>query len=163
MKVIAFLISLIGVICLLCYSVSAIDVPTVRMPSESIPVLSGSTETTVDLYLPQTPCYECMPEPTPAPVYETIGLTTAVSSTKVRMNSKITFTGNQVSGTPVLSTATWDWIIQPPKRTGYSMKGPVVSVKAISFGRWHVNLNVRDSVQMLNGHVTSDFNIVEKR
>ena len=104
-----------------------------------------------------------MPEPTPAQVYETIGLTTAVSSTKVRMNSNVNFAGTQISGTPVLSTTPWQWIIQPPKGAGYGKNGQVVTVKVSSFGRWHINLAVRDSVQMLNGHWTGDFNIAEKR
>ena len=112
---------------------------------------------------PKPPCYECMPEPTPAPVYETIGLTASVSSTKVRMNSNVNFAGTQISGTPVLSTTPWQWIIQPPKGAGYGKTGQVISVKVSSFGRWHINLVVRDSVQMLNGHWTGDFNIIEKR
>jgi hypothetical protein len=94
-----------------------------------------------------------MPEPTPAPVYETIGLTASVSSTKVRMNSNVT----------VLSTTPWQWTIQPPTGVGYGKTGQVVNVKVSSFGRWHINLVVRDSVQMLNGHWTGDFNIAEKR
>ena len=54
-------------------SVGAIDVPTVNLPSESIPVLSGNTETTVDLYRPAPPCYECQPVPTPAPCMKPLG------------------------------------------------------------------------------------------
>jgi len=165
MKAIRCFLLVIGVICLLGYSVSAIEVPTVKMPNGdmSTTINDGATETSVGWYAPAPPCYECMPKPTPAPVYETIGLTASVSSTKVRMNSNVNFMGNQVSGTPVLSTTPWQWIIQPPKGAGYGKVGQVVSTKVSSFGRWHINLAVRDSVQMLNGHWTGNFNIVEKR
>ena len=165
MKAIRYFLLVIGVICLLGYSVSAIEVPTVKMPNGdmSTTINDGATETSVGWYAPALPCYECMPEPTPAPVYETIGLTASVSSTKVRMNSQVTFAGTQISGTPVLSTTPWQWIIQPPKGAGYGKTGQVVNVKVSSFGRWHINLAVRDSVQMLNGHLTTDFTITEKR
>jgi len=79
------------------------------------------------------------------------------------MNSNAQLMATQVSGTPVLSTAKWDWVINRANGTGFGAKGTVVSFKVNSFGRWHVNLHVRDSVQMLNGHVTSDFNIAKKR
>ena len=167
MKVIAFLISLIGVICLLCYSVSAIDVPTVKMPNgdASTTINDGATETSVGWWAPKPPCYECMPEPTPAPVYETIGLTTAVSSTKVRMNSNVNFAGTQISGTPVLSTTPWQWIIQTPR--GFSngvINGQIATFKVEpgNFGKWQVNLNVRDSIQMLNGHLSTSVDIIKK-
>jgi len=165
MKAIKCFLLVIGVICLLGYSVSAIEVPTVKMPNgdASTTINDGATETSVGWWAPKPPCYECMPEPTPAPVYETIGLTASVSSTKVRMNSNVNFAGTQISGTPVLSTTPWQWIIQPPKGAGYGKNGQVVNVKVSSFGRWHINLVVRDSVQMLNGHWTGDFNIIEKR
>ena len=165
MKAIRYFLLVIGVICLLGYSVSAIEVPTVKMPNGdmSTTINDGATETSVGWYAPALPCYECMPEPTPAPVYETIGLTASVSSTKVRMNSNVNFAGTQISGTPVLSTTPWQWIIQPPKGAGYGKNGQVVTVKVSSFGRWHINLAVRDSVQMLNGHLTTDFTITEKR
>lgn len=148
---------------LLISTVAAIELPTVTVPSVATTVSSGSTEASVDLYLPPTPCYECMPEPTPAPVYETIGLTVSVSSTKVRQNSKVTFAATQISGTPVLSTASWDWVIQQPTGRGFSAQGQTVTTKVPTFGRWHINLNVRDQVQLLNGHLTTDFNIAEKR
>ena len=154
---------LIGAIMLLTCVSSAFVVPQVYLPTTDPVVSTGSTESTVDWYQPAPPCYECMPEPTPAPVYETIGLTASVSSTKVRMNSNVNFAGTQISGTPVLSTTPWQWIIQPPKGAGYGKNGQVVTVKVSSFGRWHINLAVRDSVQMLNGHWTGNFNIAEKR
>ena len=153
---------------MLCMVISVSAIPTVDIPRVNIPVVTtGDTSPTtadpVGWYAPAPPCYECMPKPTPAPVYETIGLTASVSSTKVRMNSNVNFMGNQVSGTPVLSTTPWQWIIQSPRGTGYGKVGQVVNVKVSSFGRWHINLAVRDSVQMLHGHWTGNFNIVEKR
>ena len=88
---------------------------------------------------PKPPCYECMPEPTPALVYETIGLTASVSSTKVRMNSNVNFAGTQISGTPVLSTTSWQWIIQTPR--GFSngvINGQIATFKVEpgNFGKW---------------------------
>lgn len=146
-------------------SVGAIDVPIVNLPSESIPVLSGSTETTVDLYRPAPPCYECQPSPTPAPVYETIGLSIGPLSIKTKENRMVTLQATQSSGKPVLSTASWQWIIQTPR--GFSngvINGQIATFKVEpgNFGKWQVNLNVRDSVQMLNGHLSTSVNIIKK-
>ena len=154
---------LIAATMLLVCSVSAIEIPTVNLPSVDVPVLSGTTESTVDLYRPAPPCWECQPEPTPAPVYSPIGLSVTCPKTRIMMNSNAQLMATQVSGTPVLSTASWDWVINRANGTGFGAKGQVVSFKVNSFGRWRINLNVRDSVQMLNGHYTGDVYFTEKR
>lgn len=165
MKAIRCFLLVIGVICLLCYSVSAIEVPTVKMPNGdmSTTINDGATETSVGWWAPKPPCYECVPKPTPAPTYAPIGLSVTCPKTRVMMNGNAQFIANQVSGTPVLSTAAWDWVINRANGRGFGAKGQVINFKVDSFGKWRINLNVRDSVQMLNGHYTGDVYFTEKR
>ena len=77
----------------------------------------------------------------------------------------VTLQATQSSGKPVLSTASWQWIIQTPR--GFSngvINGQIATFKVEpgNFGKWRINLNVRDSVQMLNGHLSTSVDIIKK-
>jgi len=162
MKAIRCFLLVIGVICLLGYSVSAIEVPKVSMPNNGMSATVQPVDDSVGWYKPPV-CYECVPKPTPAPTYAPIGLSVTCPKTRVMMNGNAQFIANQVSGTPVLSTAAWDWVINRANGRGFGAKGQVINFKVDSFGKWRINLNVRDSVQMLNGHYTGDVYFTEKR
>ncbi len=57
------------------------------------------------------------------------------------------------------------WIIQTPR--GFSngvINGQIATFKVEpgNFGKWQINLNVRDSVQMLNGHLSTSIDVIKK-
>ena len=143
--------------------VSAITVPSVNLPSSTIGNNVMSSGTSVSWY-DNPVCYECVPEPTPAPVYETVGLSISPLSIKTKENRMVTLQANQISGKTVLSTASWQWSVQNPRGYGTLYTGQVISFKILpgNFGKWQIILNVRDSVQMLNGHLSTSVNIVKK-
>lgn len=165
-KGILTLILTVGIAMLLvCSNVTAYTIPSVYLPGNNVGTDVSATSDGVGWYAPQPPCYECMPSPTPAPVYETIGLSISPLSIKTKENRMVTLQATQSSGKPVLSTASWQWIIQTPR--GFSngvINGQIATFKVEpgNFGKWRINLNVRDSVQMLNGHLSTSVDIIKK-
>lgn len=162
MKASIMLTLVIAIIALLVSNAGAIEVPKVSMPNNGMSATVQPVDDSVGWYQPPV-CYECVPKPTPAPTYAPIGLSVTCPKTRVMMNGNAQFIANQVSGTPVLSTAAWDWVINRANGRGFGAKGQVINFKVDSFGKWRINLNVRDSVQMLNGHYTGDVYFTEKR
>jgi len=114
------------------------------------------------LYTPNTPCYACV-VPVPTLSFETVKIDFTVSPTTLKSGQSATLSAYQTTGTMLSPLTSWEWVIQPKSGTGYAMKGQSISINVKSFGRWRINLNARDTTQMLNGHTSSSVTFIEKR
>lgn len=143
---------------------SALVIPQVTPPttSSTVVTIADPVSNNDGWYKPPI-CYSCV-KPTPAPVYEKVGMAFTIDPSKstFKQGSTITLTAYQTSGTTLGSSATWQWDIPSGTSSMLRLNGAIVSAKLTKVGKNTIYIRVRDEAKGLTGQALQRITVVPK-
>lgn len=157
------IITLLLIVAMCCSIAYAGIIPVVNTPTINTPtVINQDSTAPVGLYKPN-PCYACV-VPTPAPVYEKVGISMSISpsSSTYKFGTTVTLSAIQTSGTTLGSTSIWAWDIPSGASSMARLNGPTVTTQLTKVGKSTIYIRVRDESKSLTGQAQASINVLPR-